>query len=261
MNNLSLENVSSLTNNELVTRMDEIINSGQLSERGNKILQLEVSNMMNTEKVKNWSNDFQRKIAYKTFQTLWQLRVSEFKPIIDHGLPGDKDVQKQFDWLTNYQWVIISSRIVFECLRDLIYMIDKGKPLEGGKTKKIKSWLKEENNNFKPLAILLVRGLKFSRLKREPEIHNNSNYSNKLLSLSVAEIDNSVFSLTKYIKQYWGDILKMADGQNFGGYPVFRDEFDDKEWYQLIKEGDINKINNKIDEMFEIVESAREGSD
>jgi hypothetical protein len=253
---ISIEELDKLLIPKLIERMDEIITADSFYTRGNEICGLNVSKMMNTEKARKLEPKIQRDLAFEIFRMLMQKRITDISLSPQYKLPGNEEINKQFSWIARNQWMIISSRILFEYFMNIIYMVETGKKL-GSKNRfnKIKNWLKKENNDFTPLAILIARVKKYSRTKREPEIHFGSNFTKEIITLSADKIDNSIFGLTNYLNNYWQYVIQISNNEKMVGHPIYRDEFNDKEWYKLLEKNDKKEINFRIDNMFTLAEN------
>ena len=250
MDELTEEEIENLSNTDLIKRMDQIICSESFDKRSFYILKLNVSSILNTKRAKQLKEKFQRKLAYSVFGMILQIKYTELALLPHPELPGDKKLIEQFSWAERKQWMIISSRIIFEYFMNIIYMIETGKELKGkSKFKEIKKWLKQPDNKFNYFAISIARAKKYSRYKREPEIHAATKIAKKVLTLSAHQIDNSIFDLFSIIQNQWQFVISIADNKEPNSYSIILDEFNDEEWYELLAEGDREKINSKIDEM------------
>ncbi len=252
---MTLEELGGLSNYKLIKRMDEIIESESLDKRGLQIMKFNISSIMKTKKVNILEEEIQRKLAYKIFGMILQIEYNKLALLPHPKLPGNQELIKQFSWAERKQWMIISSRIIFEYFMEIIYMINQGKKIEGNsKFKAMKSWLKESSNKFNYFAISIARAAKYSRHKREPEIHATTRLAREVLTLSPDEIDNSIYDLINIIMNQWQHVIDISDDKNPNGYSIIDDEFDDKGWYELLDKGSDEDINAEIDRMFAIVE-------
>ncbi len=251
MEKLTEEEIKSLSNFELIKRMDEIINSSFLSDNF-RIMRINISAMMETEKIKSFNGEFQRKIAYKIFGMILQIIYTHLsvQPNFNHFPKGDRGINKQFSWAESEQWMGISSRIIAEYFMSLLYMIGTGKELRGrSKFNKIKSWLKQPDNEFVYFAISVARAKKYSRIKRENEIHANTKLAKKVLTLSAHEIDNSIFDLLNIIQTQLQYLLLLSNNKEPTGYSLINDEYNDKNWYEIVIKSKQEIIDLEIDEM------------
>jgi hypothetical protein len=261
---ISIKEVSRLDIYSLIKRMDDIIDASYtIEEHHMRVVSVfKVSKIMDTKLVRKLPEDFQRKIAYKAFETLWQWRISDMQ---FHNVPHyyvDKDlysnilVSKQLYILSEKQWQIISLRIVFELLRDLTYMVHKGVLIPGkNKTEITKKWLKEEENPFTFFALSFARSIRYSRQRRDPEIHNGSNYTNDFIALSLDMTNDFISKLSTYMHDTWQHLLKLANDEGLEkmvGWVVCPDDFDlnEMEWFELVKSDNREKINEEVDKMF-----------
>lgn len=252
MDKLTEEEICELSNSELIKRMDQIIESDSLEANGLKIMKLNISLIMNTKKVKELDEDTQRNLAYKIFGMLLQIKYNDLALLPHPKLPGDQELINQFSWAERKQWMIICSNIIFEYFMEIIYTIGGGGKLNGkSKFNKIKNWLKQDNNKFTYFIISIARAKKYSEYKRAPEVHTNTKLAKKVLTLSADEIDNSIFDLINLIKNQWQFVISLANDEEPNNYSTINDEFNDKEWYELLAKGNRKEINSKIDEMME----------
>lgn len=252
MQKLTEDQIMNLDNCELVKRMDEIISSSSFADDF-RCLRMSVSSIIETKKVKSFDNKFQRKIAHKAFGLFLQIIYTRLGvQLSKNPFPkGDINVNEQLSWAASKQRMLISSRIIAEYFMKLLYMIGTGKELKGEKMfGEIKKWVKTPENPFVYFSISIARMKKYSREKRDSEVHANTKLAKKILTLSADEIDNSLFELLNIINNQWQYIVSISDGKNANGWSNnSRDEFDDKSWYEKILKSEKVIIDSKIDEM------------
>lgn len=250
MDSLTSSELDNLPLKELIERMDEIIEDNWYG-RGNKIMKLTLSSIMETKRVNEFNELFQRKIAYKAFSFYLQILYTDFLSGANFINPTKSKIAKQITWATRYQSTIVSSRMALEYFYQLVFMIGNGEEFKSTKEtfKKFKKWLKESNNNYNYLALMVARSFKFTREKRDPEVHGGTKFARKILKLSADTIDNEIFQLLTRIKNEWQSVVSIANGKDLSGYMIEEDKFDDKEFYNLWKNQDKVKINKLIDSM------------
>lgn len=250
MDELTEEEIQNLSIMDLIERMDQITGSESFDKPGFSIMKLNVSLILNTERAKQLGDNLQRKLAYCVFGMILQMKYTMLALQPRKELPGNKILLEQISWAERKQWMMISSRIIFEYFMSIIYMIGTGKELKGkSKFNKIEQWLKQPDNQFNYFAISIARAKKYSRHKREPEIHATTRIAKKVLTLSAHQIDNSIFDLFNIIQNQWQYVISIANNKKPNGYSIIRDEFNDDEWYELLAEGDNGKIKSKIEDM------------
>ncbi|MFA6048649.1 MAG: hypothetical protein WC792_01715 [Candidatus Micrarchaeia archaeon] len=255
MDKLTEKELDALSNADLTKRMDQIITAGagKLKEKHYTALRFNVTSIMDTKKVKRLDESFQRKIAYTAFGLILQRLYTDLALAPHPPLPGDETVMKQISWAERWQWLAVSSRILFEHFRGLLYAIETGEELGISKknSQKIKRWLKKPGNKFAYFAISIARAQRYSRLRRDPEVHAGSKLSKKVLMLTADEIDNSYLDLVNLIDNQWQHVLSLANEEQPPGNAVIKDGFNDKEWYELLNTGNQEKIEAKINEMLD----------
>lgn len=258
MDILTKQEVESLSLDELVQRMDQILALYCPCEVSKQVHVNWVSSVMDTMMAKQLDENMQRKLAYKVFGMLLQIKYTYQSVQPRERLSiDDKWIHEQLLFAESRQWLIISSRIVFEYFMSIIYILGTKQELSGkSRIGKVVKWLKEPDNDFNYFAITVARGKKYSRYKRDPEIHATTTIAKEVLTLSVEPIDWSQLNFLHIIINQLQFVVSIANGETRLGYmSIFPDEFNNDEWYELLKTGDNESIALKIDEMMKIAES------
>lgn len=252
MNILTKQEVENLTLDELVRRMDQILALYCPCEISEQVHINWVYSIMDTVMAKQLDENTQRKLAYKVFGMLLQIKYTYQSVQPREQLPiDDKFVHEQLLNAESRQWLRISTRIVFEYFMGILYMLGKKQELSGkSRIRKVVNWLKEPDNEFNYFAITVARGKKYSRYKRDPEIHATTKIAKDVLTLSVEPIDWSELNFFHIITNQMQDVVSIANGEKHPGVMrLFSDEFNDYEWDDLLKTGNNGDIAAKIDEM------------
>lgn len=245
--------LKSLSNKDLIERMDYMLSSSFLSDNLYN-MRLNVKDIMSTKKVISYDSDIQRKIAYKTFGMISQILYTHLaiNPNFDRLGTGKKEINKQFAWGETKQWIAISSRIIAEYFILIIYLIGTGKDLNGkSKFRAIKNWLKTPGNEFVYFAISIARAKKYSRKNREDEVHAKTKIAKKILTMSTDTVDNTIFNLINIITNQWQFLIDISNDKNPNGYTILNDELNDKRWYEEILKGDFSELEREIDIMMD----------
>lgn len=255
---MNSEELDSLSLDELVEEMDEILSTSLILKSDGKQYPLSVRSLYETETVKAFASDFQRKIVYKTFGFLLQLLYTELSISAKFfSFPKHDEVEtKQIQWAARCQWVAISSRIAFEYFMYLTYMLGTGENFEPKKSaiKKYKDWLKERDNPYTYFAISVARAMRFDRTKRSPEVHASTKLARHVLMQSADDIANEFFQLLNLLINQWRFMLQIADNRIPNGWASNGNIEDDEDWYNTFKSKDKESIDKAIDELFKNIE-------
>lgn len=253
MEQLTEGEVQNLPLEELIKRMDAILESSFHVRTMYSMSKLNVKSLMGTQTVKGFPVEFQRKIAYKTFGFIIQLFNADWARRVRFGEDrGDLEEVRQLHAASQNQWITVSSRIAFEYLMHLIFMLGNGKdfPSKNSAIKPFKKWLKTEGNPYAYFAMSIASAIKFDRQKRTPEVHAASKNPKKILMLAAAEIDNSILELLSIMMNNWQFIIQFADGHSPTGWVCIGDQDENQRWHNIYQSGDQRRIKKEVERIF-----------
>lgn len=238
---------------ELVDRMDQILASPYWQRFNNQLMSLKVMSLFETKVVRGYSQDIQRIIVNRAFQFLLQLLFSEFAISAQFfRIPTEDDpIAEQIHAAARRQWFIVSSSMVFENFKHLIYILGNGKDLSNQKPKstnnRFKTWLKEKNNPYAYFVMTIVRANKYNDNKRTSEVHKKSSLAQQILRLSANVYDNTEFNIINDLKNQWQHLLIIANGSKPSGWVISgKNPEEYRRWYEIYMNGSPEEIQTEI---------------
>jgi len=250
---LTEEEYRSLNLDELVTRMDDILDSSFIIRRMFSPLSLNVRSIIYTKKVQEFPPDLRRKLAHKTFGFIVQLfnanetRRAEFKKDKE-----DHEIALNLYTSARNQWVIVSSRMAFEYFLSIIYMIGSGSEIKSdSKIKAFKKFLKKPDNPYIYFVMSIVKATHFDRQMRFPEVHASSKMNSKILKLSATEIDNDILELISIMMNQWQYVIEFSKGNIPTGWVHTNSSEEEKNWQRVCDKGDAKEIASEIEKLFD----------
>ena len=203
MNELTNKELDNLSNKDLVSRMDTILNSIADEKRNgmskriraiSDVARLKVNDIYTTKLIQSSTAENQRNLVYKLFNFLIQIEYVETTLATANKQPNWSDTplinspRQRLNIEASEQWIIVSSVIAWETLLEFIYFLDKSKNLKRNpsKYKTIRLWL-QEKNNFSYFSLISYKALIFDHKKRGREVHATSPSYRKILKLSRKE--------------------------------------------------------------------------
>jgi hypothetical protein len=161
MKPISTEQRNALDLHDLVERMDGILTLSNHERYGtvHPPSQALVSEILNTNKARDLSDETRRSLAYIVYDYLIQLELTS----ISGGITNREIFNSKYDAYESWkspsffmryevlnQYQIIASRSAMEILIDILHLIESGKKIRSGKSKlkAFRKWLCDSENPF-----------------------------------------------------------------------------------------------------------------
>lgn len=228
---LSKEELNNLSVEQLVSRMDALLEANELERYGVhfQFNRPSVRAILNTKHVQEMCLEKQRAVCHLVFNTLLQMEYSQVAAAASNSLvygpnfnerESWKSVKVQVNRSALIQFEIISSRIVMECFMELLHYLGEGKRIRASKSTfhSFKKWLNNPQNPFAYFATHVLRAFVFDRNFRTPEVHASSRLNNHVLRMKIptSEDNNSPLELTNVMLNVWQPLVDILnDGKSY----------------------------------------------
>jgi hypothetical protein len=265
MNTITDEQLNDLPLENLVSRMDEFLNTAYIERYGSLIEHHpvpRVSDVVNSSLVVEQSQESKRQIAYIAYSFLIQMELVYVTSGISNKVLYNENYN-EMQWCspifrlrhaTLSQNITISSRIAFEVFIDLLHVIENGTRIRAKKSKikSFRDWLRTPQNRFHYFAHILLMAYKFDREHRTPEVHGTSRIPKRLLKLEMptGEEQNAILDLTNALINSWTPLVDILNGVRPNYMQIIHN---DRDWFDAFMSGDDDAIENKLIEMFETI--------
>jgi hypothetical protein len=221
-----------------------------------------VSEILNTNKARDLSDETRRSLAYIVYDYLIQLELTS----ISGGITNREIFNSKYDAYESWkspsffmryevlnQYQIIASRSAMEVLIDILHLIESGKKIRSGKSKlkAFRKWLCDSENPFHYFAMLLLTTYKFDRELRSPEIHGNPRSARRILQLERPdnrEVNRSN-ELSNALINSWNPLIEILNG--IKPRSMYIPEEYDFSWLETYLNGNDDEVNGYLKEMFQ----------
>lgn len=257
--NIDLTEVDGLSNVQLAERMDLILKQSK-AERYPGFSFPEpfdgpyVSHFFKTKAIQQLTATEQRKVLYATFEFILQMYYIEMASGLNNAAVYDSPRYKVAKFssptvrLTSElisQYIILSSRMAFERLMDLIHLIEKQQRLEGkSKFNKFKKFILSKNSKWIYFVTHLVSTRRFDEEYRTSVAHGGSPTPRKILAMQEPSSEdlNGVHNLTNLLLNVWRAVIDILDDKkpNYMNGPL------PEGWLEAYVSNDLVKIGEIV---------------
>lgn len=273
LDSVSKEELSAFTVEQLVERMDLILETrgrehGRVRDKDDPfwMAQPRVRDVMDSLLVLRLSVADRRNVAWLAFNYLMEMDfifvASAATNLMFYGYDSgsisiDRSPALRINEVALTQYQVIGSRIAWECLMDLMHLIDKGKELKPSGRHRSKlaacgAWLLRAENPFSYFGRHLLAAYRVDRWHRSPEVHAKSHLIREVLLLrrdSDRDAHERVM-LFSLLLNSWHPLIEILHERKpcFLASVAGQDD-DGRAWLEAYVSGDADRFQALLDEI------------